>query len=93
MAKKRRRDCTKCIAYGNMLYSRGDCCGLGFEVMEDLEESRGGWKVIVHPVEDKCESIKLPKSKEEFVKTAGSLGIQWDIEDVICAEDYEKYGW
>ena len=34
-----------------------------------------------------CNYIKQPLTKEEFVKTAETLGKEWDIEDVVSLED------
>ena len=45
MAKKKTRDCTKCIAYCNMLGGEENLCGLGFEVVEDVEGRYGSWDV------------------------------------------------
>ena len=82
MAKKKKRDCTKCIAYCNMLGREGYKCGLGFDVIEDIEGGSGTWKVVVHPFEDSCSPIELPTTKKEFVEVAAKLGIEWDIDDV-----------
>lgn len=62
-------------------------CGLGFEVAEDIEGGYGTWGVVAHPVEDKCEAVNMPKTKEEFVNTAAQLGIEWDINDVITEDE------
>ena len=75
MAKKKGRDCTECIAYCNMLGGEGYRCGLGFEVVEDVEGGFGMWIAVVHPYENSCSSIELPTTKEEFVQTAAKLGI------------------
>ena len=90
MAKKKRRDCIDCIGYCNMRFGEGDCCGLGFEVEESLEERGGMLAVAVHPYEDACEKIVQPRSKEEFVMTAASLGIDWDINEVMSVEEYNS---
>ena len=87
MAKKKKRDCTKCIAYCNMLGREGYKCGLGFDVIEDIEGGSGTWKVVVHPFEDSCSSIELPTTKKEFVEVAAKLGIEWDIDDVADQND------
>ena len=76
MAKKKGRDCTECIAYCNMLGGEGYRCGLGFEVIEDVE-----------PYENSCSSIELPTTKEEFVQTAAKLGIEWDIDEIADFDD------
>ena len=76
MAKKKGRDCTECIAYCNMLGGEGYRCGLGFEVVEDVEGGFGMWIAVVHPYENSCSSIELPTTKEEFVQTAAKLGIE-----------------
>ena len=88
MAKSKRRDCTSCIGYSNMI--EGYKCGLGFEVVEDIEGGYGGWEVTVHPYEDACEKVDIPKTKKEFVKTAELLGIEWDINDVLSIEEFES---
>ena len=81
MAKSKRRDCTSCIGYSNMI--EGNKCGLGFEVVEDIEGGYGGWEVTVHPYEDACEKVDIPKTKEEFVKTAELLGCWWPHEEAV----------
>jgi len=86
MAKKK-RDCTECIAYCNMLGGEDYKCGLGFEVVEDIEGGYGTWNVVVHPFEDACNSIELPTTKEGFVETAAKLGIEWDIDEVADRDD------
>lgn len=90
MARKKKRDCTECIAYCNML--EGDRCGLGFRSMEDIEGGNGGWSVTVHPYDNECEKIELPTTKQEFVDTASTLGIEWGIDEVQSIEEYES-GW
>jgi hypothetical protein len=87
MAKKKGRDCTECIAYCNMLGGEGYRCGLGFEVVEDVEGGFGMWIAVVHPYENSCSSIELPTTKEEFVQTAAKLGIEWDIDEVADYDD------
>ena len=83
-----KRDCTNCIAYCNLLSGKDYRCGLGFEVIEEMESDHGKWKVTVHPYNNSCEAIKkLPTTKEEFVKTAARLGIAWDVEDVADPDD------
>lgn len=37
----------------------------------------------VRPYQDECESVPQPKTKEEFVIAARSLGIEWDIDEVL----------
>ena len=37
-----------------------------------------------------CEKIDLPKTKENFIKTAAYLGIEWDIDDVLSADDFSS---
>lgn len=83
MAKKKTRDCTKCIAYCNMLGGEENLCGLGFEVEEDVEGGYGSWDVVIRPRDNKCEKISMPKTKEEFVEAAGKLGIKWELDEVI----------
>ena len=87
MAKKKRRDCLECIAYCNMLGGPDYKCGLGFDVVEDAEGGDGFWRVVVYPDGDKCEAISIPKTKEEFVRTAAQLGIEWDINEVVTEDD------
>ena len=87
MSKKKERDCTECIAYCNMLGGEEYRCGLGFEVVEDIEGGDGIWNVVVHPYKNSCETTELPTTKEEFVKTAAKLGIEWDIDDVADLDD------
>ena len=92
MAKKKGRDCTECIAYCNMLGGEGYRCGLGFEVVEDVEGGFGMWIAVVHPYENSCSSIELPTTKEEFVQTAAKLGIEWDIDEVADFDDiYQSF--
>ncbi len=86
MAKKK-RDCIECIAYCNMLGGEGNKCGLGFEVVEDIEGGYGTWNVVVHPFENSCNSIELPTTKEGFVEAAAKLGIDWDIDEVADFDD------
>lgn len=82
MGKRKRRDCSKCIAYYNMLGEEENRCGLGFVVAEDAEGGDGTWRVEVFPEDDACYSIEHPKTKNAFVKSAKSLGIDWDINEV-----------
>ena len=46
MAKKKRKDCLECIAYCNLLRGSGYMCGLGFEVVEDLEEGKASGGLV-----------------------------------------------
>lgn len=71
-----------------MLKGKDNKCGFGFHVVEDLEAGKRCWKVVVFPYEDACRSIELPRTKEEFVKTAESLGIEWDINNVLDLDDF-----
>ena len=88
MAGRKRRDCLKCIAYYNMR-SFDYKCGLGFEMSEDLEPGRNGrMKLKTRPYEDRCKDIPQPMTKEDFVKTAATLGIEWDIEEVMSIDEY-----
>ena len=87
VAKKKHRNCEKCIAFCNMLKGRDYRCGLGFQVMEEMESGDGFLRVVVHPFEDECESISLPNTKEEFVKTAAELVIKWDIDEVVTMKE------
>ena len=85
----KRRDCNKCIAYINIRPGSGcvEKCGLGFEYAEELEETKRGCRIVVRPYEDSCSAIELPATKEDFVKTAAELGIEWDINDVADYDD------
>lgn len=78
MGKKKDRDCSRCIAYYNMLSEEENICGLGFVVAEDAEGGDGSWRVAVFPEDDACYSIAIPRTMRAFVKTAKSLGIDWD---------------
>ena len=60
-------------------------------VAEDIEGGYGTLKVVVHPYGEACESIELPKTKEEFVRTAASLGIEWDVDEVADFDDYKWF--
>lgn len=82
MRKKKSRDCSKCIAYYNMLSEEENKCGLGFAVAEKAAGGDGSWRVEAFPEDDECYSIELPKTKKAFVKTAESLGIDWNINEV-----------
>ena len=94
MSKRRKeRDCRECMAYYNMLGDEDYRCGLGFRVAEDIEGGYGPWTVRVHPVENECESIEIPETKEGFVETAASLGIEWDIDDVLIIEEAVSGEW
>ncbi len=87
MAKRKERDCTKCIAYCNMLPGEGYRCGLGFEVAEELARGGGSWGIVVHPSRNACEAVKMPATKKEFVETAAKLGIEWNIDEVADPGD------
>lgn len=63
MTEKKSRDCTKCIAYCNMLGGEENLCGLRFEVVEDVEGGYGSWDMVIRPRDNKCEKIFLPKTK------------------------------
>ena len=71
-----------------MLGGSNNECGLGFNVIEDAEGGDGSWNAVVFPYEDACNSIKQPLTKEEFVKTAETLGIEWNIDEVMDLDDY-----
>ena len=43
--------------------------------------------IQVKPLDDQCLEIELPKTKEEFVKKAAELGIEWDLEEVVTEEE------
>ena len=82
--EKQHRDCEDCIAYYNMLGGREYRCGLGFQVSEEIEtDERQRWCMYVRPYQDECEVVPLPKTKEELVETARTLGIDWDINEVL----------
>ena len=83
--KKECRNCTECIAYCNML--DGNVCGLGFKVEEVVEGGYGTWSVVVRPYKSECEKIDLPKTKEDFIKTAADFGIEWDIDDILPVDE------
>ena len=70
-----------------MLDGEENLCGLGFEVVEDVEGGCGSWDVVIRPRDNKCEKIFLPKTKEEFVETAGKLWIEWELDEVISVEE------
>lgn len=88
---ERKRDCAKCIAYCNLLSGEDYRCGLGFEVVEELETQGKKMGIAVHPLDDGCKDIELPSTKEEFVNTATKLGIKWDIDDVLDSDDLENW--
>ena len=82
--KKQHRDCEDCIAYYNMLGGKEYRCGLGFQVAEEIEtDELQRWHMYVRPYQDECEIVPQPKTKEELVMTARSLGIEWDIDEVL----------
>ncbi len=87
MAKKKRRDYSKCIAYNNMLKGEDYKCGLGFDVVEAVEKRNGHLKVVAYPDENACDTVKQPFTKEEFVNIAETLGIKWDIGEVVNQDD------
>ena len=91
MAKKKRRDCLDCIAYYNMLGEGDNQCGLGFEVMEEIEGGYGTWSVVIGPYENACEVIPQPKTKEEFIKAAAERGIKWELEEVWDIDEEEPF--
>ena len=70
-----------------MLDGEENLCGFGFEVVEDVEGGCGSWDVVIRPRDNKCEKIFLPKTKEEFVETAGKLWIEWELDEVISVEE------
>lgn len=87
MQKKKRRNCIDCIEYYNLLRGSDYRCGFGFEIAETIDDGHGTLTVAVHPLEDKCEVLSvIPKTREGFIKTAASLGINWDINDVVTVE-------
>ena len=45
---------------------------------------------MVRPYKSECEKIDLPKTKEDFIKTAADFGIEWDIDDVLSADDFSS---
>ena len=82
--KKQHRDCEGCIAYYNMLGDKEYRCGLGFQVAEEIEtDELQRWHMYVRPYQDECEIVPQPKTKEEFVMTARSLGVEWDIDEAL----------
>ena len=90
-ARKKHRDCTECIAYCNILGGEEYKCGLGFEVSEEIEGGYGTWEVIVKPYNDGCRDVDLPQTKEEFVRTVASLGIEWDLDEVVDSKDTKRW--
>ena len=88
---KKQRDCTECIAYCNMIGGKDYRCGLGFEVVEEVEGGYGAWEAVVHPYENGCAGIELPKTKEEFVSTAAKLGIMWELDEVVSIEEVSRW--
>ena len=85
----RRRDCEECIAYYNMLGGEENRCGLGFRVADDIEiDEWGQWHGFFRPYRDECEVVPQPKTTDAFLEIAGSLGLDWDEEDVFFAEEY-----
>ena len=69
-------------------------CGLGFEISEEMERGRNGsMKIVPRPFGDKCGSVPQPKTKEDFVRTAASLGIEWAIEDVMSIKEFNDSLW
>lgn len=94
MKKKKRRNCIDCMGYCNMLGGGDYRCGLGFEIEELIEGGYGTWGVSAHPFEDKCVILKeLPNTREAFVEIAASLGLNWDIDDVLTVEEYNSDMW
>lgn len=93
MTRRKKRSCEECIAYYNMLGGDEYRCGLGFEVMEDVEGGYGSWSVVVKPLDDQCLEIELPKTKEEFVKKAAELGLEWNLEEVVTEEELAAWEW
>lgn len=39
--------------------------------------------MYIRPYQDECEGVPQPKTKEELVATARTLGIEWDINEVL----------
>ena len=74
-----------------MLGGDENLCGLGFEVAEDIEGGYGSWDVVIHPRDNKCEKLSMPKTKEEFVETAKMLGIEWELDEVISVKEAEEW--
>ena len=91
--KKKHRSCIDCMGYCNLLDGSEYRCGLGFLVEERIEGGDGKWEVVVQPKNDGCSEIRLPKTREEFVITAASLGIEWDIDDVWTVKEYNSSLW
>ena len=81
---KQHRDCENCIAYYNMLGGREYRCGLGFQVAEEIEtDELQRWHLYVRPYQDECEVVPQQKTKNEFVTTARTLGIDWNIDEIL----------
>ena len=86
--EKQHRDCENCIAYYNMLGGREYRCGLGFQVAEEIEtDELQRWHMYVRPYQDECEVVPQPKTKEELVMTAKTLGIEWNIDELLDLGD------
>jgi hypothetical protein len=83
-AVKQHRDCESCIAYYNILGGREYRCGLGFQIAEEIEtDDLQRWHMYIRPYQDECEGVPQSKTKEELVATARTLGIEWDINEVL----------
>ena len=39
--------------------------------------------MYVRPYQDECEVVPQPKTKEELVMTAKTLGIKWNIDELL----------
>ena len=92
--ERQRRDCETCIAYYNMLGGTNNRCGLGFRVVESAEtDDLGQWDGFFRPYEDECEIVAQPKTKEELVETSRTLGIEWDIDEILDPKEHDLGWW
>ena len=72
------------IAYYNMLGGREYRCGLGLQVAEEIEtDEMQRWRLYFRPYQDECEVVLQPKTKDELVMTARTLGIEWNIDELL----------
>ena len=57
---------------------------LAIQVAEEIEtDELQRWHMYVRPYQDECEVVPQPKTKEELVMTAKTLGIEWDIDELL----------
>ena len=75
------RNCEDCFAYWNML--DGDTCGLGYPVVEYSETVLNIWHSGVCPENHACDGIPMPKSKDDFMRLAQQLGLDWNEDELV----------